>query len=95
MVASTNAKLNLDSPDTNGAVDADTERVRRAIRMAVRVLSERPEGEEVARLLDQAQRLMTQTESWGSTPPSPDVRDEVTRNVMSIHLSALRAARGR
>ena len=95
MVASANARLNLDAPDTTSAVDADTERVRRAIRMAVRVLSERPGGEEVPRLLEQAERLMTQTESWGSAPPSADVRDEVTRSVMSIHLSALRAARGR
>ena len=94
MVGSANARMNLDAPESEGAAGPDTERVRRAIHMAVRVLSERPDGAEVRRLLEQAERLLTQTESWGSAPPSPDVRDEVTRSVMSIHLSALRAARG-
>lgn len=94
MVSPANARVNLDAPDIASAAGEDTERVRRAIRMAVRVLSERPDGAEVRSLLDQAERLLTQTESWGATPPSPDVRDEVTRSVMSIHLSALRAARG-
>jgi hypothetical protein len=91
MVVSASARLNVDSPDPLG----DAERVRRAIRMAVRVLSERPDGEEVRRLLEQAQLLMAQTDGWGEKPPTPDVRDEVTRTVLSIHVNALRATRGR
>jgi hypothetical protein len=86
--------LNLDSRDADASVDGDTERVRRAIHLAVRVLSERPDHAEVPGLLEQAERLLTQTESWASAPPSPDVRDQVMRSVMSIHVSALRASRG-
>jgi len=91
MGASATAKLSRESCDTGA--DADTQRVQRAIGMAMRVLAERPNGAEVRQLLDEAERLLAQTRSWPSTPPSPEVRDEVMRSVMSIHVSALRASR--
>jgi hypothetical protein len=94
MAVTATAKLNRDSRDGSGITDVDTERVRRAIHMAVRVLSERPDGEDVRHLLEQAEDLLTLTEGWGAAPPSPEVRDQVVRSVMSIHLSALRASRG-
>ena len=94
MVVSAIATLSRESCDTGAIADADTERVQRAIGMAVRVLAERPNRAGVRQLLDEAERLLAQTRSWPSKPPSPEVRDEVMRSVMSIHVSALRASRG-
>lgn len=95
MGAYATATLSRESCDIGAIADADTERVQRAIGMAVRVLAERPNGAGVRELLDEAERLLAQTRSWPSTPPSPEARDEVMRSVMSIHVSALRASRGR
>jgi hypothetical protein len=94
MGAFATAKMSRESCDIGSTARADTERVRRAIGMAVRVLAERPDGEDVRQLLGEAERLLAQTQSWHSAPPSPEVRDEVMRSVMSIHVSALRASRG-
>jgi hypothetical protein len=77
--------------DSPGTAPPETARVRRAIRVVLRGLAGLPPDREIAKLVDQAERLLAETDRWDDSPPLPEVRDRVMQTTLSIHIGALRA----
>ncbi|MGD0677286.1 MAG: hypothetical protein ABSC94_17855 [Polyangiaceae bacterium] len=79
------------SPSTAG--DGE-QQAARALEVVLRTLEMRPQTDAIAALLSLARGLMAQIEGWRTAPPSAELRDQVMRRVLSIHLGALRETRG-
>jgi hypothetical protein len=73
------------------ATHDDVARVRHAIDVVLRSLAGLTRHEEVGRLLDQARRLMAETEHWEDSPPAAERCAQAMRQTLSVHLEALRA----
>ena len=68
---------------------AGANRARRAVDMALQCLAEVEPDDEVRGLVERGERLRSEIEQWGEAPPSPESRDAVMRDAVSMQVAAV------
>ncbi len=71
----------------------DGEQLTEAIEVALRTLASRRQTDAITRLLGLGRNLLQQLDGWRTAPPSAEVREQIMRRVVWLHLEVVRAAR--